>query len=712
MTRFAPFLCLLLSLAVSAAAQDTQSRQATLIADDVEVTRDRVLIARGNVQVFQGGRSLEARQVTYDQKTDRLTLEGPLVLRDGPSVLILASAAELDADLRNGLLRSARLVLDQQLQLAAVQINRVDARYSQLYKAAVTACRVCDDGRPPLWQIRAKRIVHDQEERQLYLDGVQFRVGDVPILYLPRLRLPDPTLDRATGFLIPSIQTTSQLSTGVRIPYFIRIGDHRDLTLTPYLSPETRTLEFRYRRAFRKGRVTFAGALTDDDLRRGEERFYLFGSGNFSLPRGFRLDFDIEVTSDDAYLNQYGYSYKDRLDSAVTVSRTRRDEYISVGLIGFHSLRSGENDSTLPTIVSDAIYERRYFPNALGGELRFGLVAHTHLRSSENPTPGQGRDVTRLHGDIRWFRSWTLAAGIRADGRLGLAFDTFDTRQDSAFGGSESRTYSHAAVTLRYPLTRTETDGATQFIEPLVQLAWMDGRRINVANDESTRVEFDEGNLFALSRFPEADRREQGSVLAVGLNWARYDPDGWESFVSVGQIFRDEAVADFSRSSGLSGTESDLLMAGQIRTQSGLSIGGRVLFDDSFDFSKAELRSYWAGDALTLGGSYLWLAQDPAESRPKAISEFTLDGSYRFNRHWRVSGNWRYDVEDDRTARAGLGLGYDNECVSMILSMERRFYTSTSIEPSTNFGFTIALRGFSAQNGTESYTRSCSSPAS
>jgi LPS-assembly protein len=708
MIRFALAVsCLLLSLSGIAWSQ-APSENAVLVADDVEVTRDGVLTARGNVEVFQGQVSLEARSISYDRTTDTLTFEGPLVLRDGASVLILASEAELDSDLRNGILRSARLVIDQQMQLAAVQINRVDARYSQLYKAAVTSCRVCNDGRPPLWQIRAKRIVHDREERQLYLDGVQFRVGNVPIIYLPRLRLPDPTLERATGFLIPSIRTTSQLSTGVKIPYFITLGDHRDLTLTPYLSPETATLEFRYRQAFRKGRIDFNGAVTTDNLRPEEERFYLFGAGYFALPRGFRLDFNVEVTSDDAYLNQYAYSYKDRLDSALTVSRTRRDEFISAGIIGYHSLRVGENDSTLPTVVVDTLYERRYFPKAVGGELRFGLVAHSHLRDSDDPVDGSGRDVTRFHGDIRWLRGWSLPGGVRADTRLGVAFDAFDTRQDNIYGGTESRTFSHASLTLRYPLTRTEDDGARQFVEPVVQLAMMDGQRINVANDESTLVEFDEGNLFALSRFPETDRRETGSVLAVGLNWARYDPDGWESYVSIGQIFRDPALSDFSKSSGLSGTQSDLLVAGQIKTQSGLSVGGRVLFDDSFEFSKAEFRGFWARDAMVLGGSYLWLVDDPVENRTRPISEFTLDGSYRINRHWRLSGNWRYDIEDDRTALAGVGLGYDNECVTVLLSMERRYYESTTVEPTTNFGFTIGLRGFSAQTETESFRRSCS----
>ncbi len=701
----------LFSLATAAASQDVPPERAILVADDLEVTTERVLIARGNVEVFQGNITLEARQITYDHDTDRLTFEGPLVMRDGEEVLILASDAEMDTDLRNGILRSARLVLDQQLQLAAVQINRVDARYSQLYKAVVTSCRICNDNRPPLWQVRARRVVHDQQEQQLYFDDAQIRILGVPILYLPRLRLPDPTLERATGFLAPSIKTSSQLSTGVKIPYFIKMGDHRDLLLRPYLSPETTTLEFRYRQAFLKGRVDFIGAFSRDNLLPDEDRYFLFGVGWFNLPRGFQLNFDIEVTSDDSYLNQYAYSYKDRLDSAVTVSRTRRDEYIGADLIGIRSLRPNENEATLPTVVVDALYERRFFPKALGGELRFGLYPHAHVRSSTSTVPGEGRDVARLTGYMQWLRGWTLAGGLRAEAQLGLAVDAFDTRQDSFYGGSESRTYGYSAVTLRYPLRRTDTGGVVQYLEPVVQLAWSDGQSINVANDESGFVEFDEGNLFALSRFPEPDRREYGGVLAVGLNWARYDPNGWETFISLGQIFREDAIADFTRASGLDGTESDFLLAGQIRSQSGLSLGGRFLFDDNFDFAKAEFRGAWFGNSLSLGGSYVWLVEDPGEDRFNAISELIVDGNYRFDRHWRLSGNWQYDFEDDRSAIAGFGVGYDNECVSVDMSVERRFSELSSVEPTTNFGFTIALRGFSAQNGAERYTRSCSSPA-
>lgn len=703
MIRFVPLLVALL-IAPVAQAQDVQP-SAVLVADEVLLTPDKVLIATGNVQVFQGDVGLTASRITYDQRGDLLSIEGPIRMQDGPNTVLVASAAELDRSLYTGILQSARLVIDEQLQLAAVQINRVDARYSQLYKTAVTACRVCDSSQPPLWQIRARRVVHDKQERQLYFDGAQVRVGNLPILYLPRLRLPDPTLKRATGFLIPSIKSTSQLATGIKIPYFIRIGDHRDLTLTPYISSKTRTLELRYRQAFRRGRIELNGAITDDDLRPGETRSYLFGAGTFDLRDDFKLSFDFETTSDDAYLLQYGYSDKDRLDSEIAVSRARRDEYIRARAIHYQSLRSGDGNSQLPSDVIDTLYERRLFPAAIGGELRFALEAHAHRRKSKADM--LGRDVARLHADLNWLRSWTLAGGLRAQAQMGVVADAFRISQDSGYPRSSQQVIPQAALTLRYPMHKLGPDGVRQFLEPVVQLAWSGAARANVPNDESRLVEFDEGNLLALSRFPAADRREYGRRVALGLNWARYDPAGWEAHVSAGQILRDESVSDFSVTSGLGGTTSDFLLAAQIKTRDGLAIGGRFIFDESFDFTKAEMRGDWARNRITLGGSYLWLVEDPAEGRIKAVSELTLDGHYRLDRHWTLNGKWRYDAADDRTARAGLGIRYDNECVAVDLSAERRYSASTSVEPETKFGFTIALRGFSARAGTERYTRSC-----
>ncbi|MGB3243725.1 MAG: LPS assembly protein LptD [Sulfitobacter sp.] len=704
------FACLALPLTLWAQATP---RPAVLVADQVFITGDRTLVAQGNVEAFQGTTRIRATSIRYSQQDGSLVIEGPIVLQEGDDTIILADAAQLDNGLRDGLLTGARLILNQQLQLAAVQINRVDGRYSQLYKTAVTSCRICETGEAPLWQIRAKRVVHDKLERQLYFDEAQFLIRNVPVFYLPRLRLPDPTLKRTSGFLTPSFRTTSQLGTGVKIPYFIRIGDHKDLTLTPYLSTSTTTLEFRYRQAFVRGRIEFNGAITRDDQRPDSTRGYLFGHGRFDLERDYVLTFTIETVGDRSYLTDYGYSDKDRLKSDVTVERARRDEYVRGSLINYETLRDGETNDNQPTLVLNGTWEKRMFPTAFGGEVRLTLDAHSHRRGSDVDSDADGdgvvdgRDVARLNGQVQWLRRWTFNSGIVADVRAGVTFDAFDITQDSTVAQNHSDLAAHGAVALRYPMVRQGAGGVKQLLEPVVQLAWTGGNRLSIPNEESTRVEFGEGNLLALSRFPRPDRRERKAVAAIGLNWARFDPDGWNAHVTVGQVLRETGDPAFSNTSGLQSSTSDFLLAGQINNNRNLALTGRGIFDDQFKFAKAELRGDLSFTRGRLGGAYIWLDTDLSEDRPQDISEFTVDGDYQINRHWTASADWRYDTADDRAATAGLGLTYDNECVSVNLSVRRRYSSSTSIEPSTNIGFNVGLRGFSANTGTERYVRTC-----
>ena len=701
--RLLAALCFVLGAAQVARAQSDDA--AMLVADEVLLTGDDTLVASGNVEAIYQGSRLTAARITYDRGTDTIQLDGPVRLTDPQGNLLTADSGTLETDFENGLLRGARMVLDEQLQLASVEARRVGGRYTQLSRVAVTSCQVCGANQVPLWQIRAGRVIHDEEERQLYFDDAQLRVLDFPVFYAPRLRLPDPTLKRSQGFLFPSIRSTTLLGFGIKVPYFIPIGDHQDITLTPYLSPVTRTLEARYRRAFRNGDLTVDAAVTQDTLDEGPRRGYLFAEGAFDLSGDYKLRFDIETTSDDAYLNDYDYADKDRLDSELTVTRTKADRYFEVGVTHYQSLVDDEDNSTQPTIIADAIYEQRLFPKALGGELRMGLAAHGHFRYSDDDI--EGRDVSRLNADLNWRRRWTLPGGVRAGVRGQLWGDAFSVSQDSTSDRRAAQLTPAAAVELRWPLTRTAASGARDLIEPVMQLGWVGGDRLDIANDESTRVEFDEGNLLALSRFPAPDRRERGVTAVYGLRWMRENPNGWSAGLTLGRVSRADPEEGLSRSSGLGGDASDWLIAGHLATRSGLTFTARGLLDSDSRFSKAAARAGWTNSRLDLGASYVLLVTDPDEDRDDAISEWSFDGSYRINQHWTSSANWRYDLASSDFAKAGLGLDYTNECIAVGFSVSRKFPSSSNLEPSTDFGLTVELKGFSTGGSAKDYRRSC-----
>ncbi|NBC95219.1 MAG: LPS-assembly protein LptD, partial [Deinococcus-Thermus bacterium] len=405
------------------AAQTAEARAATLIADRVEIDADGRLVASGAVEAVQGETRLAASRIVYDDAEGSLRIDGPITLSQGEDTVVLADAGALSSDLRDGLLRSARLVLDRKLQLAAAEINRVDGRYTQLSKVVASACEVCAARPVPLWQIRSSRVIHDQDTRQIYFFDPRFELYGVPVLYLPRLRLPDPTVERATGFLVPEFAQTDELGFGVKQPYFVALSPSRDLKLTPYLSPETTTLEARYRQAFRRGRLRFDGAISRDSLRPDEIRGYLFGSGGFALPRGYALAFDAEFASDADYLDDYGVSGKDRLDSAVSLSRIRRDRlFFSEGI--FFDVPGAENvDATRPDLLGDAVWIRRFTPGLLGGRATLRFAAHGHRRPSEADVAG--RDVGRLEAEIGWRRDAVGPGGVllAAEARLPARHD-------------------------------------------------------------------------------------------------------------------------------------------------------------------------------------------------------------------------------------------------------------------------------------------------
>ena len=92
----------------------TAQELATLVADRVSIAADTTLVAEGNVEVWWRGTRLRASAIRYDRTTGRLQITGPITLTDGDNLILLADSADLSADLQQGILRSARMVLNQQ----------------------------------------------------------------------------------------------------------------------------------------------------------------------------------------------------------------------------------------------------------------------------------------------------------------------------------------------------------------------------------------------------------------------------------------------------------------------------------------------------------------------------------------------------------------------------------------------------------------------
>ena len=698
MTRLV--LLLLLLIPGVAAAQT-----ATLVADRLVIEADSTLVAEGNVEVFYGDTRLEAPRITFDGATERLTVEGPLrITEPGADTVLLADQAALDPRLRSGILRSARIVLDQQLQIAADEVARIGGRYTQLTGAVASSCRVCSTSATPLWEIRASRVLHDAETRQIYFDQARFRVLGVPVMYIPRLRMPDPTVERARGFLVPQLRQSSRLGTGIRIPYFVPLGRSADLTFSPLLTGKTRTLEARYRQAFRRGSLTFTGSASRDDFGPDDLRGHLFGSGTFRLPQDFRVSFGVELTSDDSYLRDYGYTSASRLDSGVSLSRVRREELVSASATQYEILRPGSLRDGDENLVELGQLEYERWIDTPAGDLVLRFDATTVGRDTDVPI--EGRDVARFGASVGWSRSELLPGGVVLDGHARLRADSFRISRDPRFEDEVTRISPAVSAALRWPLSRGSPK-AFELIEPVVQLAWAETHGGAVPNEDSRLVELDAGNLLSLDRYAGYDRIETGPRLNLGVAYTRLDSRGWQFHANVGRILRFDDEDQFPEGSGLRGRWSDWLISTQVALGDRLTVTSRALLDGSLDPTRNELRLAYDAGRAEFAGTYLWLDEDAAESRPFDVHEATLDASWRISRHWSGAIEGRYDFEVDRTSAAGLAMTYRTECLEVDFSLSRDFDSAGSVDPEMEYRLQVSLAGFGDRDGAR-YRRTCS----
>ncbi len=711
-------LCLALVSLLTALPVAAQT-PATLVADQVQLSGDQSITATGNVEILHEGSRLRAPRIVYNQVEDRILIDGPMTLVQPDGTVLTAEQGDLDADLMNGILLGARTVLDDQMQIAGAEAFRVAGRYNQIRKGLASTCRVCGNG-PPLWQIRAERVVHDQEEKQLYFHHARFEVGGVPIAYLPRLRLPDPTLRRATGFLVPSYRISDLFGFGAQIPYFIVINDHQDLLLTPYIAPETRTLEFRYRRALRDGFITVQGAASSDTVRPGELRYFLRADASFSLPRDFTLAFSISDVSDGTYASEYGYPIGTTLTSSVSLSRTKRFSYFAASASAYEVRNVAPTSAALtnPSARVGLLYDRRFKPSYLGGDARFIFNLSGLNRPATTITPAiqascgtsvtvdcTARDTLQAHTELDWERTRHLGSGVVGTLNLGVAGDYVLTQNDPAFGAALGRVAPSAQTTFRWPFARG-THAGRQILEPVLQVAYSNVIGDTLPNDDSRLSELDFGNLLQLSRFSGDDRLEDGLRTALGMSWAHYANSGWTLHLAAGQVFREVANPSFTNSSGLSGLASDYLVAAQL-DYGPVTLLSRALIDPSLAFTKAETRLGFAINRLSVSGTHFWSLADAAEGRTTRVNEIGLSGGVTLSQRWSTNFATRFDLVSARRDDTKIDLIYQNECIRVGLSWTQRYISSTSATQETAYGITIGLNGVG--NDARRFRRSCSS---
>jgi LPS-assembly protein len=687
------------------AAAQTGDDKIALLADAVQfdpITGQ--LSATGNVEIFFRKGVLRTGKVVFYQDENRIEVSEPLILNSQREMTLAAASAIFDLDLENALIKGAQVLLQEQFQFASAEYQRTSGRFNIFNEAVASSCFICEENETPFWQIRAKRIVHDEQEKRIYFEQARMEFLGFPIFYAPRLRIPDPSVRRATGFLVPRFSTSNTLGYGVKAPYFITFGDHADLTLTPFLSSkETAVLEAEYRQMFSNGGISIGGAVALADPLSGVNfRSFLTADGEFRLRRGYKLTFGVDITSDDDFRTQYGFGDEDRLSSFVDLARTTTDSYFSVGASRIQSLRSNEIDEKIPVVLPEFYYRKRLDDPFLGGVVAYQLNSVTLLRESNN-------EFLRVGGGVSWRRNWQSAGGLVGSYYGALSGNFYSTHNHIDYGTiSESEVIPLLATEISWPLAK-QVGQVTHVIEPLAQLIWSPDKSGTLINEDSDQVEFEEANLFSYNRFPGYDQTERGLRLNLGVAYKRYNTAGWSYGATIGRVFRyrDLGQFDATNTSGLSGKTSDYVSSVYLSFPEKFDLINSSLFDDEFAISKNETQVRYTSGKWDAAATYVWLKEDVILNQSDKQHEIHLDVDYLANRNWTYSADWRQNLNSGKAIEGELGVRYKNECVDINFSLSLEFAASGIADPKREFGLTVALAGLGNRRDKSNQTRRC-----
>jgi LPS-assembly protein len=655
-----------------------------------ELTYDETLgivIATGDVELAQGDRLLLADRVTYNEKTSVVTATGNIRLLEPSGDVIFADYSELTDDLAQGFVQQVRVLLTDNSRVAGTEAERTDqGRFMRINRAVYSPCNLCesDPTRAPLWQLRANRVVHDKEEKEIIYRDARLEMFGIPVLYTPYFAHPDPSVDRKSGFLSPIFGVGGNLGTFTAVPYYWTIAPDKDVTLTPLFSSEDGVqLRAEWRQRFESGRLLLDGSIVNADrttssgeVKEGEWRGHLFGNGLFDLNHTWRTGFDIEKTSDRTYLRRYKISGEDILTSRAFVEGFRGRNYAVANAYQFDDLR--DNSENEPFVLPLAEAQLLGEPDSvLGGRwsLDLGLVG---LQRSE------GQDTQRASVEAGWQREFiadtgfitTVSGTLRSDAYYVTDYVQGNDPTGQSTESTELRLFPQGQVTVRYPVAR-QIGSVQHVVEPIVSLTTSPVLRDqdDIPNEDSQDIELNPTNLFRANRFPGVDRLDSGTRVTYGVNTGVYGFGGGFSEFFLGQSYQLSNNDDAALvASGLGRDYSDIV--GRIRVSPGPYLDLQYDFQLAEEDLEAQVQQFRvsAGVPILRAGANYYYRDRPTTGDTALRREYlTTSLSSSFTENWSVSVAQNRDLQaaDNKLRSTSASLTYTDECFTFQLIGQR-----------------------------------------
>lgn len=688
-------------------------RPMLLSADHVTYDKDRqLIIATGHVEIDQGQRILLADEVRYHQPSETVTAAGHVSLLEPSGDVLFADYLELTGPLQEGVIESLRVLLSDGSRMAANGARRVAGNRTEMRKAVFSPCPPCEDDpeSAPLWQIKAIKVVHDQESHDIEYQDAWLEVFGVPVAYTPYFSHPDPTVKRRSGFLVPTYGSSTRLGFNVTVPYFWAIEPNRDFTFSPMItSKESVLLAGEYREHAGNGIYNLKGAITRVDRRddlgnliEGEgkqNRGYIAGAGNFALDPVWGWGFAVNRTTDDTFLRRYGISNENTLVSNTYVEGIEDRRLFSADFYAFQDLRAGQDPDESPLILP--LMDYRFSTDPSRREGQWNVEANSLVLARR-----EGPDTRRLSLKGGWtYRGigslgdlYVFNVNLRGDGYFVENVPDPGNPSRDGFDGLTGRAVPETSLLWRYPFV-SQSGGLRQIVEPVAQaiVSPNGGNPEQIPNEDSRDFEFDDTKLFSPDRFTGYDRVEGGPRFNYGLNWSLHGPTTGSISAFLGQSYRVHKDDTFRLGSGLESRTSDYVGRVKVIPNQYFDLLYRFRLDrNDLSARRSEIATAFGPSFFRLNIDYVLL--DAEQERTDlsgfgAREQINTSAAVKFFDNWTLTGGWLRDLTGDgRTLQYSSGIVYEDVCFRASLVGLRTFTRDRDIEPSTSILFRVEFK--------------------
>ena len=562
-------------------------------------------------------------------------------------------------------------------------------------KGIFTSCGV-NENCPP-WSLKAEKITHNKEKKQLIYDDALLRIYDVPILYFPKFFHPDPTVKRQTGLLAPQVNNSNILGNSITVPYYFAYSGDKDFTFTPSIFDKNiQMLQTEYRQVNKKSNL-----ITDFGFVRGykssvqnkkENINHLFGKFNLNLDltnfNSSDLNVNIEKVSSDTYLKVFENNLATKylkpknfnvLENNINVVLDHEKFDFTTGFKSFEDLQKKDSDR-YQFVFPYYNYSSILNENILNGFISLDSTGSNNLKDTNNLRTKVINDLSYKGYDLN------LNNGITNNLNINLKNLNSLGKKDNEYKSSpQSELVGDIELQTRLPLIKV-TETFNNYLTPKMSFRFSPN---DMKNHTNTDRKIDASNIFANNRLGLEDSLEGGESLTVGLDYKKENLKDINKFVEMklATVFRTDEERFIPKTTTLNEKNSNIF--GQISNN--LSKNLNFTYNFAFDNSKDTFEYNNLNTTISINNFVTKF--NFIEESGSMGSKNTLENSvaYEFNENNFLSFKTRRNRKINLTEYYDLVYEYKIDCLTAGLKYNKTYYEDRDLKQTENIYFTLSI---------------------